>query len=191
MSGSDANSCTGHTGAGPADAAAGPEWMPLVYDELRRVARRAMSGERPGHTLQTTALVNEAFLRLHGQHAPWRDRVHFFAAAATAMRRILVDHARGRARQRRGSGVAPVSLSDAAEAVAVDGPGAAGAVDVLDLDRALAALAQQDTRKARAVELFYFAGLDYDEIAHAEGVSPATAKRDLQFARAWLRTVLA
>ena len=159
--------------------------VPQFYDELRRVARRVLADERPGHTLQTTALVNEAFLKLHGHRAAWRDRVHFFAAAATAMRRILVDHARSRARLRRGGGVQPLTLDTAA----VGSEGAAD-VDVLDLDRALDALAAEDPRKARAVELFYFAGLDYEAIAEAEGVSPATAKRDLQFARAWLLTAL-
>lgn len=165
----------------PADAG---QLVPLLYEELRRVARRALAGERPGHTLQTTALVNEAFLRLHGHEAPWVDRVHFFAAAATAMRRVLVDHARGRDRLRRGGGARAVTLDTGI--VGEAGPD----LDVLDLDRALAALAELDARKARAVELFYFAGLDYEAIALAEGVSPATAKRDLQFARAWLRTAL-
>ena len=158
------------------------ELMPLVYDELRRVAHRCLSGEGPGHTLQTTALVNEAFIKLRGHDTPWRDRVHFFAAAATAMRRILVDHARGKGRQRRGGDRQRVTLQGLA--------GEAGDTDVLDLDRALGELAELDERKSRAIELYYFAGFEYREIAEALGISPATAKRDLQFGRAWLRKEL-
>jgi len=166
----------------PDDPAVRDQLMPLVYDELKRVASRCLADERGGHTLQTTALVNEAFIRLAGHQAPWRDRVHFFAAAATAMRRILVDHARARNAQRRGADPERVTLDRLHESA----PGA----DVLDLDRALEELQALDPRKARCIELFYFAGLDYEDIAEALGTSGATTKRDLQFARAWLKTRL-
>jgi len=168
----------------PDDPGALDRVMPLIYDELRRVAGRCMSGERLSHTLQTTALVHEAFIKLSSHQAAWRNRVHFFAAAATAMRRILVDHARSRGRQRRGGEAVRITLD--VEALGRNDTG----TDVLDLHRKLNELARMDERKARAVELFYFAGLEYAEIAEALGISRATAKRDLQFARAWLRAAL-
>lgn len=154
--------------------------MPLVYDELHALAHRHLQGERDGHTLQTTALLHEAYLRLMGADVPWEGRVHFFAVAARAMRRVLVDHARGVKREKRGGGAAPVTLD---ENVSSGAPGA----DLLELNDALERLAEIDERKARAIELHYFAGLDYEEIAHALGISPATVHRDLRMARAWLQ----
>jgi len=154
--------------------------MPLVYDELHALARRHLRGERPGHTLQTTALIHEAYLRLAGADARWEDRVHFFAVAAQTMRRILVDHARTRGRAKRGGGVAPITLEDAA-IVAAEPP-----ADLVELDEALERLSSLDPRKARVVELHYFGGLTYDETAAALGVSAATVDRELRMAKAWL-----
>ncbi len=155
--------------------------MPLVYEELRRLASGYMKSERPDHTLRTTALVHEAYLRLVDTDVPWQDRIHFFAIAATVMRRILVDHARGKRRAKRGGGATPITLDEAL--LVTDDP----AADVLALDEALTRLEAIDERKARAVELHYFSGLTYDELAGALGVSAATVDRDLRFARAWLR----
>jgi RNA polymerase sigma factor (TIGR02999 family) len=154
--------------------------MPLVYDELHQLARRHLRDERAGHTLQTTALIHEAYLRLVGADVRWEGRVHFFAVAANTMRRILVDHARGRLRDKRGGGVVPVTLEDVA--VASSEPGE----DLLALDAALERLAGFDARKARVVELHYFGGLTYDETASALGISAATVDRDLRLAKAWL-----
>jgi len=152
--------------------------IPLVHDELHRLAQGCMRGERPDHTLQATALVNEAYLKLVRADVDWRDRAHFFAVAATTMRRILVDHARARGRKKRG-GVA-VSLE---ESVLVSPDREA---ELLAIDEALTRLADHDERAARVVELHYFGGLTYDEIAEALGVSAATVDRDLRFAKAWL-----
>jgi RNA polymerase sigma factor (TIGR02999 family) len=154
--------------------------MPLVYHELHQLARRHMGGERTGHTLQTTALIHEAYLRLVGADVRWEGRVHFFAVAANTMRRILVDHARGRLRSKRGGGGVPVTLENIA-VVAAD-PGE----DMIALDTALERLAAFDVRKARVVELHYFGGLTYDEAASALGISAATVDRDLRLAKAWL-----
>lgn len=154
---------------------------PLVYDELRRLARRQMVGERKDHTLQPTALVHEAFGRLIDADIPWNDRVHFFAVAATTMRRILVEHARRSRRPKHGGGAHKVTLEDDA---AVDRP---RAVEVLALDRALDKLAEFDPRKARSIELHYFGGMTYDEAATVLDVSAATFHRDLRLARAWLQ----
>jgi RNA polymerase sigma factor (TIGR02999 family) len=154
--------------------------MPLVYDELHQLARRHLRGERAGHTLQTTALIHEAYLRLVGADVLWEGRVHFFAVAANTMRRILVDHARGRLRDKRGGGVVPVTLEDVA--VVASEPGE----DLLALDAALERLAGFDARKARVVELHYFGGLTYDETASALGISAATVDRDLRLAKVWL-----
>jgi RNA polymerase sigma factor (TIGR02999 family) len=154
--------------------------MPLVYDELHVLAHRRLQGERTGHTLQTTELIHEAYLRLSGADVAWEDRVHFFALAAQMMRRILVDHARSRGRAKRGGGAVQVTLEDVA---IVDGePGA----DLVALDEALERLSTLDPRKARVVELHYFAGLTYDETATAIGVSAATVERELRMAKAWL-----
>jgi RNA polymerase sigma factor (TIGR02999 family) len=154
--------------------------MPLVYDELRRLAQGQMRGERPDHTLQTTALVHEAYLRLCGADVAWEGRVHFLAVAATVMRRILVDHARSRDRVKRGGGADPVALEEAL-AVSPQRPEA-----VIALDEAIERLSALDERKARAVELHFFGGLTYEETAAALGVSAATVDRELRLAKAWL-----
>jgi RNA polymerase sigma factor (TIGR02999 family) len=158
--------------------------LPLVYAELRQVAQRQMQGENTGHTLQATALVHEAFLRLSGSNIEWQDRVHFFALAASTMRHILVDHAKARRRKKRGGGAVHVPLEDALHAA--DNVTA----DLAALDEALTRLAGRDERKARVVELHYFAGLTYEEIAEALRISAATVDRDLRFAKAWLFTEL-
>ena len=154
--------------------------LPLVYDELRRLAAGQMRGERADHTLQTTALVHEAYLRLCGSDVAWEGRVHFLAVAAQVMRRVLVDHARGRDRAKRGGGAAPITLEEAL-AVAPERP-----PDLVALDEAIARLSALDERKARAIELHYFGGLTYAEMAQSLGVSPATVDRELRLAKAWL-----
>jgi RNA polymerase sigma factor (TIGR02999 family) len=155
--------------------------LPLVYGELRRQARAHLRRERPGHTLQPTALVHEAFLRLVGQRgAQWQNRRQFFAVASQAMRRALVDHARARSAAKRGAGLTRVALADAAQAAApLD-------VDVLALDQALGRLERLDPRQVRVVELRYFGGLSAEEAAAALDVSLATVNRDWAMARAWL-----
>ena len=162
------------------DGAARDEVVALVYDELRRIAHRYLKGERPGHTLQTTALVNEAYLRIvELDRMQWKDRAHFFAMAATLMRRILVDYARQRGRDKRGGDVQIVSLDGHDVA-------AAGGVNIEALDRALERLAALDPLQARIVELRFFSGLTVDETAAALEVSPSTIKRDWASAKAWL-----
>ena len=162
------------------DTAARDRLVPIVYEELRRLAHHYMRNERSGHTLQTTALVNELYLRLAGIDAlGWRDRAHFFAMAATLMRRVLVDYARQRARDKRGAGLSIISLD---ENVIAPQP----AVDVVALDDALARLAAVDSQQSRIVELRFFAGLSVKETAEALGVSPATVKRDWATAKLWL-----
>lgn len=156
-------------------AEAGEALLPLVFEDLRRIAQRQFRGERPNHTLQPTAVVNEAFLKLIGQQVDWKDRSHFFAIAAQAMRRILVDHARRRRAQKRD---APELLVEPS----TDAPN----VDVIALDDALGKLGELDAGQARIVELKYFAGLTNEEVAEALGVSPATVKRSWQSARAFL-----
>ena len=154
--------------------------LPLIYEELKRVARGLMRQERAGHTLQTTALVHEAWLRMAAQDAANEgDRLYFFSLAATMMRRILVNHARDRAAQKRGDGVELLSLS-AAEQVAT------GEFDLIGLHEALEALAALDARQARVVEMKFFAGLELAEIATLLEVSLATVKRDWTMARLWL-----
>lgn len=154
---------------------------PLVHRELRRLARSYLRRERDGHTLQTDALVNEAFLRLIDlSRIEWRDRAHFFALAARLMRRILVDYARSRQYQKRGGGAQQIPL-DEAGALAVD-----RGADLVALDDALAALAAVDARKAQVVELRFFGGLSVDEAAKALQVSPQTVMRDWRFAKMWL-----
>jgi RNA polymerase sigma factor (TIGR02999 family) len=167
------------------DPEAANELAALLYDELHALARREMSGERAGHTLQPTALVNEAFLRLVAdKDASFADRDAFFAAAATTIRRVLVDHARKRASEKRGGDVVRVPLEglDAAEPLADE--------DLLALDEAMAKLATIDPRKARLVELRFFAGLTMAELARAMGSSEATIGREWRLARAWLRSHL-
>ena len=171
---------------GAGDAAASEQLVPLVYEELRRQARHALRREGEGHTLQATALVHEAWLRLDGQHdARWESRTQFLAVAAQMMRRVLVDHARTRRALKRGGSDVQVSLSDVANAAA-----SADAVDVLALDDALARLAVMDSRKARLVELRYFAGMSIPEAAEALGISLATVGREWAVARMWLRREL-
>jgi RNA polymerase sigma factor (TIGR02999 family) len=165
------------------DRAAGNTLIPLVYKELRQQAVRQLSRERGDHTLQPTALVNEAYLRLERQRrVVWQHRAQFFGVAATVMRRLLVDHARRHGASKRGAGVCVVSL-EADETVDVSG---SGHVDVLALNDALDALAQVDPLRARMIELRFFAGLTTDETADALGVSAATVTRGWRLARAWL-----
>jgi len=164
------------------DREATNELFPLVYDELRQLADRYLSAEARGQTLQPTALVHEAYLRLVGPaDTGWENRAHFFGAAARAIRRILIDRARARGRRKRGSGERPLPL-EAAESAAVAGPD----LDVLALDEALQRLAVVDAQTAQVVELRFFGGLGVDEIAATLGVSPATVSREWAFARAWL-----
>ncbi|HET7187110.1 MAG TPA: sigma-70 family RNA polymerase sigma factor [Gemmatimonadaceae bacterium] len=171
---------------GAGDRTASDALVALVYAELRRQARRALRREGVGHTLQATALVHEAWLRLDGQHqAHWESRTQFLAVAAQMMRRVLVDHARTRRALKRGGGETQLTLGDAEQAVV-----AADNVDVLALDDALARLATLDPRKARLVELRYFAGLSIPEAATALGVSQATVGREWAVARMWLRREL-
>ena len=167
---------------GSGDQAALDQLMPLVYDELRRLARRHLGRERQDHTLQSAALVNEAYLKLVDQRAvQWQNRAQFFALAAQAMRRILVDHARGRQYQKRGGEARQISLD---EALVVSH---ARTAEVLALDDALNGLAQFDARKCRIVELRFFGGLSIDETAHVLQVSPGTVMRDWTLAKAWLQ----
>jgi RNA polymerase sigma factor (TIGR02999 family) len=151
-----------------------------IYDELRRLAAFHLNRERPNHTLQATALVHEAYLRLAEQYSPWCDRVHFIAQASLMMRRVLVDYAKAHLRDKRGGGWEKVTLSEAAELQ--DGR----AVEVLDLDHALERLAEADPRKAKLVELRYFGGLTMEEAAQVLSTSLATVERDWKFARAFL-----
>ena len=154
---------------------------PLVYDELRRLAARYLRHEREDHTLQTTALVNEAYLQLIGQQArDWQNRAHFLAIASHLMRNILVDHARAHAAAKRGKGEQALPLNDAIEVPGKTAP------DVLALDDALKDLAKHDERKCRIIELRYFGGLSMEEIAEVTGLSVATLRRDLRMAEAWL-----
>jgi RNA polymerase sigma factor (TIGR02999 family) len=155
--------------------------MPLVYDQLRLIAGSHFKSETPGHTLQATAVVHEAFLRLAGSEVEWQDRAHFLAIAASTMRRILVDHARARSRVRRGGGVIAFSLD---EAIAFSSE---PDDRVVDLDEALTNLATVDERKARILEFLYFGGLTYAETAEALAISEATVHRELKLAKAWLR----
>src|SRR5215472_3767593 len=167
------------------DDAALAELTPLVYEELRRVAHHHLSRQRPNHTLQTTALVNEAYLRLADQTNPrWQNRAHFFAVAARAMRQILVSYARTQQAQKRGGGAFKVDLDEAA-LVSPD-----ESKEIVDLHEALEQLSALDSRKAQVVELKYFGGLNYDEIAEVLKVSRITVRRDWEFAKVWLYTEL-
>jgi RNA polymerase sigma factor (TIGR02999 family) len=167
------------------DARALERLTPLVYDELRELARRYMRRERPNHTLQATAVVHEAFVRLVGMNVPWQDRGHFYAVAARLMRRILVDHAKARHRVKRGGPVTVISV-DVYKEDTDHVPATPGQIDVLEIDEALERLAAQDERLANAVELHYFGGLTYSETAKALGISEATVHRDLRLAKAWI-----
>lgn len=162
------------------EPAAREQLVPIVYEELRRLAQHYMRGERAGHTLQATALVNEVYVRLAGiDGMRWRDRAHFFAMAATLMRRVLVDYARQRGREKRGAGVAITTLDEHVAAPQ-------SSVDIVTLDDALARLAAADPQQGRVVELRFFAGLTVEETAEVLGISPATVKRDWATARLWL-----
>jgi len=156
----------------------------MVYAELRAIAARHLRAERAGHTLQPTALVSEAYLRLRGLgNVPWHDRAHFFAIASRIMRRILVDHARANLAQKRGAGSAMVQINDVLHEGAAP---AMDAAELIDLDRALDRLAAEEPRLSRLIELRFFGGLNIDEVAEVLDCSPRTAKRDWSFARAWL-----
>ncbi len=160
------------------------ELLPMVYQELRRLAQRELRKERAGHTLESRDLVHEAYMRLVGAEVSWQDRSHFFALCGRTMRRILVDHARARQRDKRGSGITLLPLEDA------DGAALAANPDILLLDEALSRLGGIDTRMEQVVELHFFGGLTYDELAEALAISTATVHRDLAFAKAWLRRQL-
>ena len=162
------------------DAAALQRLMPLVYDELHALASRHLRDERTDHTLQTTALIHEAYLRLVGADVAWEGHGHFLAVAARTMRRILVDHARQRGRAKRSGGQRPITLDEGLAAAPERPP------DLLALDEALERLSSLDERRARAVEMHYFGGLTYDETATVLGVSAATVDRELRLAKAWL-----
>jgi len=167
------------------DNAALTELTPLVYEELRRLAHRHIGGQRPDHTLQTTALVNEAYLRLADQTNPrWQNRAHFLAVAARAMRQIVVDYARSYQTQKRGGGALKVELDEAAIVSQEQSR------EIVDLHEALERLAALDSRKAQVVELKYFGGLNYDEMAEVLKISPVTVRRDWEFAKLWLYTEL-
>jgi RNA polymerase sigma factor (TIGR02999 family) len=167
---------------GQGDAQAADRLLPLVYEELRRLAAARLAREWPGHTLQATALVHEAYLRLvdAGTEPAWENRRHFFAAAAEAMRRILIDHARRKQRTKRGGGRRRVDLES------LDVVAAAPGEDLLALDEALRCLAREAPRKAELVQLRFFAGLSVEEAASCLGISRATADRYWAYARAWL-----
>ena len=159
--------------------------VPLVYAELRRLAQHYMKGERPGHTLQPTALVNEMYMRLVGiDRMHWRNRAHFIATAATLMRRVLVDYARMNARDKRGGSVSITSFDE--HDVAIPGP----SVDVIALDEALTTLAGLDAQQSQVVELRFFGGLTVEETSEALDISPATVKREWAMAKAWLHQQL-
>jgi len=170
---------------GQGDEGALERLIPFVQQELHRLAHRSMSREKPNHTLQTTALVNEVYLRLVDiTQVSWHDRAHFFAIAARMMRRILTDFARSRNYQKRGGAVLHVSFD---EALAVSKERDA---EIIALDEALVALAAVDTRKSHVVELRFFGGLSVEEVAEVLNVSPETVKRDWRFAKSWLHRVL-
>jgi RNA polymerase sigma factor (TIGR02999 family) len=158
---------------------------PVIYEELRQLAHRYMSGEGPGHTLQTTALVNEAYLRLVDRtNDHWRDRAHFFAGAARMMRHILVDHARRRQRAKRGGGVVNIELTEAVALAEQE------AEQVVHLNEALDRLLRLDQRAGQVVELKYFGGMSYEEIAEVMAISAITVRRDWEFAKVWLHKEL-
>ena len=170
---------------GDGDESALAELTPLVHEELHRLAHHYMSGERAGHTLQTTALVNEAYVRLiDWKDVRWQNRAHFFGVSAQLMRRILVDFARSRGYHKRGGGARAIALDEAA--VMAEDKGA----EIVALDEALTALAELDPRHSRVVELRFFGGLSIEETAEVLKVSPGTVRRDWSLARAWLYSEL-
>ncbi|MCH9671425.1 MAG: sigma-70 family RNA polymerase sigma factor [Gammaproteobacteria bacterium] len=162
------------------DDSALKELTPILYEELRRLARQNMQGERPDHTLQPTALVNEAYLRLMNANVDWQNRSHFVAVAARTMRRVLVDHAKSRQRIKRGKNDIKVPLEEVILVAPERGD------DLIALDSALDRLNEFDARKSRIIELHFFGGLTYSETAALLDVSPATVDRDLRLAKAWL-----
>ena len=166
------------------DAAAGEALAPMVYDELRRVARRVFAGESAGHTLQATALVHEAFAKLIDVDVTWQDRAHFYALSARMMRRLLVNHANARLAEKRGGGDVKVTL-DPSEL------GGGSDAEFMQVHEALNALAEIDARKAELIELQYFGGLTFKEMGQVTGLSSSTLDRDLRMARAWLKDYLA
>jgi len=163
------------------DPSAPEKVAPLIYAELRRLARRSMRSEKPHHTLETGALINEAYLRLADwKNARWENRAHFYGVASQIMRRVLVDHARSRGYQKRGGGVRPISLEENIAASPSRAP------DLIALDEALDRLTKMDARKGKVVELRFFGGLSVEETAGVLNVSPFTVIRDWNFAKAWL-----
>ncbi len=160
------------------------ELMPVVYQQLRKLASICLRSERPDHTLRATALVHEAYIRLVDADIAWQDRVHFFAVSARLLRRILVDHAKANKRQKRGGGAETIALD---EAVMI-GPQTTGGI--VELDAAMQRLAANDQRKSDIIELLCFGGLTYDEAAAALKISPATVHRELKMAKAWLHREL-
>jgi RNA polymerase sigma factor (TIGR02999 family) len=163
------------------DSRAYDQLLPKVYDQLRALAAHYMQAERQGHSLQPTELVHEAFLKLAGQtEVEWQSRTHFYAIAAQAMRRVLVDHARARLRQKRGGGMPNVSLEETIS-IAGEPP-----LDLLALDEALSQLAEEDPRKVRVVELLYFGGLTAEEAGQVLGLSARTIERDWAYSRTWI-----
>lgn len=170
---------------GAGDKAAFDELVTVVYDELRRQASRYLRHESPGHSLQTTDLIHEAYLRLVDQKNPhWQNRAQFFGIAAQLMRRILVDHARARHRAKRGGGNIRISLDEEIAA------GRSNDVEIINIDEALNRLAEIDIQQSKIVELRFFSGLNVDETAQVLGISPRTVKRSWRFAKAWLRREL-
>ncbi|HNP62828.1 MAG TPA: sigma-70 family RNA polymerase sigma factor [Woeseiaceae bacterium] len=159
------------------------ELTPLIYDDLRRIAARHLKSERSGHTLQATALVNEAFVRLADADLSFQDRAHFFSVAARTMRHILTDYGRARRSQKRGGGASPVTLHE-------DFVAGAEETDIVDIDDALTRLAEIDARKSDVLVLHYFGGMTFDETAEALNISAATVDRDLRLAKAWLANEL-
>jgi RNA polymerase sigma-70 factor (ECF subfamily) len=166
------------------DKAAFDHLVPLVYDQLRKLAARSLRSQRPDHTLRATALVHEAYMKLSDASGDWQDRVHFYAVAARVMRNILVDYAKAGKRQKRGGGAERIVFDEAVLIGPAPVPGLA------DLDEALQRLETHDPRKAQVVELLFFGGLTYDEAAAALGISEATVHRDLKMAKAWLHKEL-
>ncbi len=169
---------------GGGNKAALDELMPVVYQQLRKLASICLRSERPDHTLRATALVHEAYLRLVDADVAWQDRVHFFAVSARLLRRILVDHAKANKRQKRGGGAETISLD---EAVLICPQTTAG---IVELDLALQRLAEHDQRKSEIIELLCFGGLTYDEAATALKLSPATVHRELKMGKAWVHREL-
>jgi RNA polymerase sigma-70 factor, ECF subfamily len=168
------------------DQEASEQLLPLIYGELRRIARRHLRAERAGHTLEATALVHEVYLRLAGgSELHWNDRVHFYAVAAQMMRRVLVDHARSRGAEKRGGSVVKVSLEETQD------PAVETGADVVALDDALRSLEVLDPRKSRIVELRFFGGLTLDETAAVLGISVPTVVKETRLARAWLHSQIA